>query len=109
MKSSLRLLIVMALWTATAAIGRSQQRDPADLLPAKTLAYVEVQQPQQLSKEIAGLIKGSALENMPRTMAKFRADHPTPQFWMLQEVAMFSLFLSPETIAEAGRLQGGAI
>ena len=86
-----------------------QGRDPASLLPAKTLAYLEVRHPEELCLELARLIKGSALENMPATFARFRSQHPTNQFWFMQEVAMFSLLLSPETLAEAGRLESAAL
>jgi hypothetical protein len=109
MKRGAWLLIGAALWVGPATVAHGQDRDPADLLPAGTLAYLELRQPEQLSRELAGLVKGSCLENMPQTMARFRDEHPTNQLWVLQEVAMFSLFASPETIAEAGRLQGGAL
>lgn len=85
-------------------------KDAADLLPAQTLAYLELRQPDQLGKEIAALIKDSALENIPLTMAKFRAKYENlERFWVLQEVSGFGLMLSPEVLSEAARLQGAAV
>src|SRR5579885_3626107 len=65
--------------------------------------------PPQLAREAQGLIKGSMLENLPAALAKWRLEHPTNQWWYLQEVAIFSVFASPETLAEGGRLGGAAI
>jgi len=88
-------------------LARAQVKDPADLLPAQTLACVEVRHPDKLARELGLLVKGSALEDMPATMAKFRAKLPKDSnFWVREEIGMMAMFLSPEMLAEAGRFQG---
>src|SRR5207244_1673198 len=88
---------------------RAEVKDPADLFPSQTLAYLEFREPGRLAKEIGALVKGSVLENLPASIAKFRAEHPSNQFWMFQSVGMSGIFASPECIAELGRLQGAAV
>ena len=105
-----------ARWLAPALLlfagsAHAQVKEPAELLPAETLAYVELRQPERLARELAALTKGSALDNLPQTMAKFRARQPEGDYpsWRTENVAMFSTFLAPEVIAEAGRLQGAVL
>src|SRR5262245_50236078 len=45
-------------------------KDPAEVLPAKTLAYGEFRQPGQFLKEFADLFEGSVLGNLPDSLAK---------------------------------------
>src|SRR5258708_6819447 len=97
----------VAVVLAAAPLARAQVKDPADLLPAQTLACVEVRHPDKLAGEIGLLVKGSALEDMPATMAKFRAKLPKDNgFWLREELGMMSMFICPEMLAEAGRFQG---
>jgi hypothetical protein len=97
----------VALVLSVTPFARAQVKDPADLLPAQTLACVEVRHPDKLAREIALLVKGSALEDMPATMAKFRAKLPKDNnFWLREELGMMAMFVSPEMLAEAGRFQG---
>src|SRR5689334_12225784 len=97
-------LFVLAVGAPAA---RAQVKEPAELLPASTLASVEVRQPARLARELAALVKGSAFEDMPGTMARFRAKQAnTDRLWYLDEVAGFSMFLCPEMLAEGGRLRG---
>ena len=86
-------------------------RDTADLFPAQTLAYLEFRQPDRLSREVAALLRGSALDNLPATLAKFREKlgDNNNGFFAYFFLAEFGMFGSPETIAEFGRLQGGAV
>ena len=94
-----------------AGFARAAVKDAAELLPAQTLACVEVRQPERLSREIAVLLKGSELEDMPAVMARFRdkLGDNNQQFWMFSEYAAMSLFVSPEMINECGRIQGGIV
>jgi hypothetical protein len=102
------VLVVLAL----AGFARAAVKDAAELLPAQTLACVEVRQPERLSREIAVLLKGSELEDMPAVMARLReklGDNNTNQFFMFNVYAMMSLFVSPEMINECGHVQGGIV
>jgi hypothetical protein len=88
----------------------AQPKDPAELLPADTLAYLELREPGQIAKELSALIKGSDLENMATTLARFREKLPPgADYWRLQDLGVFGLFLSPEVLAEATRMQGAAV
>jgi hypothetical protein len=110
MKTSAMLLGTAVLLLGLVGPVPAQFKDPAELLPANTLAYLELREPAQVSKEVASLIKGSALEDMPATMARYRERMGNNnQPWRLSEIGMWGIFFSPEMIAEASRLQGGAV
>ena len=69
------ILVLVAL--AVPALARADQPTPADtadLLPAGTLACVEVRQPAKLSREVAALARGSFLEDMPALAAQLGPD-----------------------------------
>src|SRR6516162_4022614 len=86
-------------------------RDAAELFPAQTLAYLEFRQPDKLSRELAGLFRGSALDDMPGVLAKHREKRGPGGGFIFEEMLFgeFGMFVAPETIAEFGRLQGGAV
>ncbi len=89
------LLVVLAL----AGFAHAAVKDAAELLPAQTLAcVVRCVSPNGLSREIAVVLKGSELEDMPAVMARFReklGDDNNQQLWMYGIYAMESMFLSP--------------
>ncbi len=100
----LAVLAVLAL----AAAARAEVKDAAELLPAQTLACVEVRQPERLAREISALVKGSELDDMPAVMARFREKlGDNMPFYFFNEAAVMSLLFSPEMINECGRVQGG--
>jgi hypothetical protein len=94
-----------------ASSARAEHKDTAELFPAGTLAYLEFRQPDKLSRELATLFKGSALEDMPALMAKFREKRGDQRNWWFEDytVGTIGLFAGPEVIAEFARLGGGAI
>src|SRR5665213_2726643 len=104
---SVAVLVVLAL----AGFAHAAVKDAAELLPAQTLACAEVRQPERLAREIAVLLKGSELEDMPAVMARFREKlgDNNQQFWIFYAYAMESVLLSPEMINECGRIQGGIV
>lgn len=100
-------LVVLAVGAPAA---RAQVKEPAELLPASTLASVEVRQPARLARELAALVKGSAFEDMPGAIARFRAKDPFfGNMWAFYELRTISMFLSPEMLAEGARLRGGIL
>jgi hypothetical protein len=97
---------------ALAGPALAQPKDPAELFPAQTLAYAEVRQPDKLSRELASLIKGSALEDLAAVFAKARTergDTPEDGFYASMVFAPMGMLLSPEALAEFGRMGGGAV
>ena len=64
--------VAVGIALALAGSAHAAVKDAAELLPAQTLACVEVRQPERLSREIATLLKGSELEDMPAVMARLR-------------------------------------
>src|SRR5262245_66681281 len=50
-------------------------KDPAEVMPARTLAYLELRQFGQLYKEFASLFEGSYLGNMPDSLHKLYERH----------------------------------
>ena len=108
-RSPWRIAAVLAVLTLAAA-ARAEVKDAAELLPAQTLACVEVRQPERLAREISALVKGSELDDMPAVMAKFREKlGDNMPFYFFNEAAMMSLLFSPEMINECGRVQGGVV
>ena len=111
---SFRALAVATLFFAsisTLPLRAEGPRDAADYFPAQTLAYLEFRQPDRLAREVASLMRGSALDNLPATLAKFRErlGDNNDRFMAYFFLAEFGMFASPEAIAEFGRLQGGAV
>src|SRR4051794_35374768 len=110
MRSLARWMGSAALVLALAGAAGAAARDPADLVPAQTLAWVEVRQPARLAQEMTALLKGSALEDMPAALARFRARRgDKDQFWYLANVGMFGVVFSPEMMREGARLEGAAL
>jgi hypothetical protein len=111
MRSYLPLAGVAAL-LALAGPALAQPKDPAELFPAQTLAYLEVRQPDKLTRELASLIKGSSLEDLAAVLAKARTergDTPDDFFFGSFLFGELGAVLSPEALAEFGRMGGGAV
>jgi hypothetical protein len=102
-------LLALPALLLLAAAAPAQAPDPAELLPAHTLAYLEVTQPAQVSQTVAELLKGTALDNLPAVFADFRQKAGKDGFFWENDMAMWGTFFSPEGIAEAGRLRGAAV
>lgn len=107
MRHVLAVVVGMLFWVGP---GTAQgPKSPAELMPAKTIAYVELRQPGQLAKEVAGLLEGSYLSDIPDSLAPLKAKGPRPRRRGPDELALVGLFLSQEVIQEFGRLQGAAV
>src|SRR5262249_20677581 len=65
MRTRLLLAAVVFSLLGSARVRADHLKDPAEVLPAKTVVYGELRQPGQLVKEIGSLLEGSALENVP--------------------------------------------
>ncbi|HTU19849.1 MAG TPA: hypothetical protein VMG10_17435 [Gemmataceae bacterium] len=88
----------------------AQVKDVVELLPAETLACIELRQPARLAREVAFLVKGSSLDDLPKRMAKLHGSNPDYRYYLQRELlSMLSVFLSPEAINEGGRIGGGFI
>jgi hypothetical protein len=99
----------LALLTFSAS-ARAQTKDAAELLPASTLACIEVRQPERLFREAAALLKGSTLDDLPRRLAKMRtAGAPVNNWQVRNHLTGLGVFLGSETINEAGRIRGGFV
>src|SRR4051794_2730613 len=82
-------------------------KDPAEVLPAKTIIYGELRQPGQLAKEVASLFEGSALENVPDSLSRLFDDRERPRH--IERLGAAGLPFAPEVIREVQRLRGAAI
>jgi hypothetical protein len=99
---------LLALSLTGSAPGQ-QINDPAAVLPDRTLLYAELRQPGALAREIAALFEGSALADVPGSLARFRAGHEATAPSSSEGLAALGAFLSPEVIREAGRIRGAAV
>src|SRR6266542_22341 len=96
-----------ALLLVLAGPAGAQVKEAAELLPAGTLAYVEVRHPERLSRELAALTKGSAVSDMAAAVAKFRERlGDGRRIWLSEDISIFGSIFGPEWLAEGGRLQG---
>jgi hypothetical protein len=105
-------LPALALLAFLAGSAISQPREiteVAELLPAQTLFCVEVRQPDKFAREIEALIKGSAFDDLPATMARFRAKlKGSEDSYFDFGVSYLGMFFSPEGIRDFGKTRGGA-
>lgn len=84
-------------------------KNPADVMPAKAIGYIELRNPGQLIKEVQSLFEGSVLSN-PAALAKLQEKFKTSSFRRgPEEIQAASLLLAPEIPAEIGRIQGAAV
>jgi hypothetical protein len=104
------LAVVVLLLLGASARAQVKDKDAVELLPAQTLACLELRQPVPLSREVAALVKGSILDDLPRLLAKNRAENRGFRYSQEREMlATLGVFLCPEMINEAGRIRGGVI
>jgi hypothetical protein len=94
MKHFLTSCLVVGLCVALPARVVGQGIDPAELLPARTLAYLELSDPARCADELRALFKGSFIEDVLRMKAVL------PLKGGSAEVAVFTLFLGPEAMDE---------
>ncbi len=106
------LTVVCGLW-AGAAHAQEKLTDPAQLMPAKVLGYLELRQPGPLVKEIASLFEGSALGNVPdswhKYIAKMAKGQPVGPMRGFNEVGVVGVIFSPEVVKEVSRIHGAAV
>src|SRR5262245_26414290 len=88
---------------------RAAGQSLAELAPAKTLAYIELQQPAELAKELAALMEGSYLANVPDSLAPLYAKGPRPRRSEPDWLSMMGVALAPEMFKEFGRIKGAAV
>ncbi len=104
-----RLLVsatLLALLAARPAFAQ-EVKDLADVMPARVLAYAELRQPGMIAREIASLFEGSALGNVPDSLAKVRGPQGGPSR-SYDATGMLGVLLSPEVVGEVRRLRGAA-
>src|SRR5438105_12741854 len=103
--------IVLALPLLWGAFANAQDiKSPADVLPADTLAYVELRHPGQLVRELAGLLEGSVLGNLPDSFAKYQGKNlPGRMRSGPPEFVPVGVMAAPELANELGRIRGLAV
>ena len=103
-------LLAVLLVAVPAMAQPAPVKDPAELFPPDTLLFAELTQPAAVSDHIAGLLHGSVFDDVPAYLEKWYEKHGENNFFSEGRVlSIFSAFLSRETLAEAKRLQGGAV
>lgn len=113
----MRSLCVFALGAALALppslVRAAPVKDPAAVFPENTLAYAEVHDPGKLLQEIDDLFKGSALDNMPDSLIRFRQRRFKGQQPLAgaqdQALMGLSMLLLPEVRREVQRIGGAGI
>ncbi|HVS37275.1 MAG TPA: hypothetical protein VMS17_17065, partial [Gemmataceae bacterium] len=93
-----------------AGFARAEVKEVAELLPAQTLAVVEVRQPERLAREVAELLKNSDLDDMAAAMARYRERvGDNGSLWAFNDYAGYAVLFSPEVVNECGRIQGAGL
>src|SRR5262245_36178302 len=106
----MRTFVTMIVGLVTFLHGpRAAGQSPAELAPAKTLAYVELQQPAELAKELAALMEGSYLANVPDSLAPLYAKAPGRRPRGPDLLSISGVALAPEMFKEFARIKGAAI
>jgi hypothetical protein len=107
MRTRLLLAAVVLALPGTTPARADHIKDPAELMPAKTVVYVELRQPGQLVKEIANLFEGTALGNVPDSLTKLfdRGDRPRGS----EPLGASGLLFAPEVIREVQRIRGAGV
>src|SRR5438552_15970265 len=114
-----RLVAIVAGLVLFVGGGAASAQTPADLVPAKTLAYIELQYPAALAKELAALLEGSYLADVPDSLAPLHAKvrgprrpglgaPPSAGQWR-DPLGMVGVVLAPEMLKGFGRLKGAAV
>src|SRR5262249_50678541 len=107
MRTRLLLAVVVLALPGTTPARADHIKDPAEVMPAETVAYVELRQPGQLVKEIASLFEGSALGNVPDSLTKLfeRGERPRGS----EPLGATGLLFAPEVIRELQRIRGAGV
>ena len=95
-------------WAKPAVAQPKGALSPADLLPANTIAYAELQKPGPLARECRALLKGSAVYDLPGSLAEVAAKHPEQPTYQLMPFKVLGLVFAPEVVAELSRCKGAA-
>ncbi|MHB1427015.1 MAG: hypothetical protein ACYC3I_27990, partial [Gemmataceae bacterium] len=110
------IMSIRAPWLAAGillidcASASAQVKDAVELLPVHTLACIELRQPARLSREMAALVKGSVVDDLPRRLGKLRGSYTADRSYQKRvQLEILSVFLCPEGINESGRIGGGVI
>jgi hypothetical protein len=105
---AVRFPISWIVLTLAAANLRGAPPDLAELFPADTLGYIEVNQPSAVAGELADLLKGTALEDSIAAVTRLREknkDQPVDT----SHLGVLGTLLGPEMLAEAKRFDGFAV
>jgi hypothetical protein len=105
MKTHLLVAGAACLVLALTGPATAEINDLADLVPAHSLAYLELHDPPRLAREIHALVKGSYLQHP----AAFFAHHGKRVGKSNEEAFLFAWLGSPEFIDELGDWQGGCM
>src|SRR5436190_10624702 len=105
MRTRLLLAAVVLSLLGSSRARADHLKDPAEVLPAKTIVYGELRQPGQLVKEIGSLLEGSALENVPDSITKLIDDRKRLRDMEhlgrdTRGLSAVGLFFAPEVIRE---------
>jgi hypothetical protein len=87
-------------------IGSAERKSMAELLPAHTLAYLELHDPRLLAQELRALLQGSLLEEPNRFLTVLRGQKGKQDG---EELATFAALWGPEVLGEFGDWEGGAL
>ncbi len=104
MSQRLFLALFAVLFLPLGATAGAGVPDPATLMPARTLAYLELSDPSRCAAELRALTRGSYLEDPLRMLVPLR------QAGIHSEELLFcGLGVAPEILGELGDWQGAAV
>ena len=99
-------IVVLSLCSVSNVNAQAKKKimAPAELLPADSLYYFEVQKQGQLAKELRNLLKGTYLDNAPDSLKKLKGLEKL--FGQAEQLQILGTLFSPEAAGELNRIQG---
>ena len=103
-RKSVRISYCLVALILQAATLHAEPKDIAELFPANTLLYAEVNQPAVVGKDVTAYLKGSVFETSAPSFRGLREKQDGS--FNTGEAGLLAAFLAPEMLKEAARFKG---
>ena len=98
----------LAIMLVASATAHAEPKDVAEVFPADTLLYVEVNQPANVAKDLTGYLQGTVFETAAPDFKILRQPKGQVANFNTSESGLLTAILAPEMLKEAARFKGVA-